>query len=194
MNLAIAAALPDLRRPALLLLGLAGAVTLRVAASGSSVAGALVGGATFGVVLIGVVVAAGGARSVRPRAAPVALGVGGAIVLVGVPLLIHPLQPVGLRTEPFAAWAMVTVIVATAEEALLRGVMFDALARVGGLALAVPLSAAVFALMHVPLYGWSVVPLDLGAGLLLGALRIAGRGVAAPAIAHVLADLASWWL
>jgi membrane protease YdiL (CAAX protease family) len=52
----------------------------------------------------------------------------------------------------------------------------------------------VFALMHVPLYGWHVVPLDLAVGLALGGLRVATRGVAAPAVAHAVADLATWWL
>jgi hypothetical protein len=35
---------------------------------------------------------------------------------------------------------------------------------------------------------------DFGAGLALGGLRLLGRGVAAPAIAHALADVATWWL
>jgi len=48
--------------------------------------------------------------------------------------------------------------------------------------------------MHVPLYGWHVVPLDLGVGIFLGGLRLAGGGWAGPAIAHAVADLATWWL
>jgi hypothetical protein len=48
--------------------------------------------------------------------------------------------------------------------------------------------------MHVPLYGWHVVPLDLGVGLWLAGLRLATGGIAAPAIAHTIADLATWWL
>ena len=34
--------------------------------------------------------------------------------------------------------------------------------------------------MHVPLYGWHVVPLDLAVGLVLAGLRIWTRGLAAP--------------
>ena len=56
------------------------------------------------------------------------------------------------------------------------------------------MTAVLFALMHVPLYGWHVVPLDLGVGLWLAGLRLATGGVAAPAIAHTVADLATWWL
>jgi hypothetical protein len=48
--------------------------------------------------------------------------------------------------------------------------------------------------MHVPLYGWHVVPLDLGVGLWLAGLRLATGGIAAPAIAHAVADLATWWV
>jgi membrane protease YdiL (CAAX protease family) len=73
-------------------------------------------------------------------------------------------------------------------------VLFDRLERLGGLGGAVLVTSVVFALMHVPLYGWHVVPLDLGVGLALGGLRIATRGVAAPAVAHAVADLATWWL
>jgi hypothetical protein len=48
--------------------------------------------------------------------------------------------------------------------------------------------------MHVPLYGVGALPLDLAVGLLLGGLRIVSGSVLAPAIAHVLADIAGGWL
>jgi hypothetical protein len=44
------------------------------------------------------------------------------------------------------------------------------------------------------MYGWTAVPLDLAVGVWLGGLRLATGGVAAPATAHALADLAYWWL
>ena len=197
MSLAGALARPDVRRPALLLLGLAGAVELRLALNGGTVASALVAGAVFAVVMVGLVTFDARARPALPplpSLSGVLVGIAGGVALVAVPLLVHPLRPVGLHAEPFAAWAAVTVVVAGAEEVLLRGVLFDALSEAGGLALAVPVSTVAFALMHVPLYGWGVLPLDLAAGLVLCGLRIAGRGVAAPAIAHALADLATWWL
>jgi hypothetical protein len=43
-------------------------------------------------------------------------------------------------------------------------------------------------------YGWAVVPLDIAVGVWLGTLRAVTGTVAAPAIAHSLADLAGWWL
>jgi membrane protease YdiL (CAAX protease family) len=100
----------------------------------------------------------------------------------------------GRPAVPVAPWAIVTVIVAVAEEAMLRGVLFDRFARAGGTFFAVLATSAVFALMHVPLYGWHVVPLDLAVGLGLGGLRVLTRGITAPAAAHALSDLASWWL
>jgi membrane protease YdiL (CAAX protease family) len=88
----------------------------------------------------------------------------------------------------------VTVLVATAEELVLRGALFDKLNGGIGTLGAVLVTSVVFALMHVPLYGWHVVPLDLGVGLWLAGLRLATGGIAAPAIAHTIADLATWWL
>ncbi|MQA64109.1 MAG: CPBP family intramembrane metalloprotease, partial [Actinophytocola sp.] len=59
---------------------------------------------------------------------------------------------------------------------------------------AIGVCAVVFALLHVPLYGWWIVPLDLAVGVFLGALRWVSGSVVAPATAHVLANLAGWWL
>ena len=98
------------------------------------------------------------------------------------------------QSSALLPWALVTVLVATAEEWILRGVLFDLLDRHAGTLAAVAVTSAIFALMHVPLYGWHVVPLDLGVGLWLGGLRLLTGSVAAPAVAHVLADLATWWL
>jgi len=101
---------------------------------------------------------------------------------------------VGRPAAPFVPWALITLLVAAAEEGVLRGVLFDRLERVGGLVPAIALTTLAFALMHVPLYGWHVVPLDLAVGLVLAGLRISTRGLAAPIAAHAVADLATWWL
>jgi membrane protease YdiL (CAAX protease family) len=100
----------------------------------------------------------------------------------------------GRPAAPFVPWAAVTILVAGAEEALLRGRLFDAVRRARGVIPAVFITTVAFALMHVPLYGWHVVPLDLAVGLGLVGLRLATGGIAAPAAAHVVADLATWWL
>ena len=95
---------------------------------------------------------------------------------------------------PLGPWALATCLVALGEEALLRGALLDAFEARLGLPWAVVLTSAAFALMHVPLYGWQVVPLDLGAGLWFAGLRLVTGGTAAPVVAHALADLATYWL
>jgi membrane protease YdiL (CAAX protease family) len=117
------------------------------------------------------------------------------LALAGAALAGATLIPgLGRPAAPFAPWAAITIVVATAEEALLRGRLFDAIRRAGGVGAAIVVTTLAFALMHVPLYGWHVVPLDVGVGLVLAALRLGTGGVLAPATAHAVADLATWWL
>jgi membrane protease YdiL (CAAX protease family) len=141
----------------------------------------------------------------RPRPSHqlvVATGAGLAFGLALVGLAVLGPALAGATTVPglgrpaaaFVPWVAVTILVASAEEGLLRGVLFDRIGRVGGLVLAVLLTSAVFALMHVPLYGWHVVPLDFAVGLALAGLRLTTRSLVAPAAAHIVADLATWWL
>src|SRR6185312_17266706 len=92
----------------------------------------------------------------------------------------------GRPAAQFVPWAAIIVGVAVAEEAVLRGVLFDRLRRGGGVLVALLVTTVLFALMHVPLYGWHVVPLDLAVGLALGGLRLV-TGAAAPAVAHAIA-------
>lgn len=128
-----------------------------------------------------------------------ALGLGGAALLCTLPLA-HRLW-VGipeLQRPAWAAlvtWSVATVCVAVAEEVLLRGAVFDALREAGaGEFAAVAVGAVAFALLHLPMYGMASLSLDLGVGVFLGCLRIASRGVVAPATAHTAADLALWWV
>jgi membrane protease YdiL (CAAX protease family) len=81
-----------------------------------------------------------------------------------------------------------------AEEAFLRGALFDAVEEWAGPAVAVAVGAVCFAGLHVPLYGWASAPLDLAVGLLFGALRWVSGSWLAPGLAHTFADLAGWWL
>lgn len=111
------------------------------------------------------VVAAGGAAFVAGRS----LGSG-----IGVRL-----------THPGVA---VIVIAAIAEEAFFRRFVYDRLLRHGA-AVAIVVSSALFAVIHAPMYGVAVVPLDLAAGLVLGWQRWATGGWSAPAATHVFANL-----
>jgi membrane protease YdiL (CAAX protease family) len=185
---------------ALIAVGLGAAVAARLAATRAGLDPILVG-AGFGIALLGLVLASGE----RLR-----LGVGGwahalagaglglvlvAVVIVGATLSGNDLiSGLARPASPFAPWALVTIVVAVAEEAVLRGLLFARIDRAAGTLTALLVTTVAFALMHVPLYGWHVVPLDLGVGLALGGLRIATRGLAAPAMAHAVADLATWWL
>jgi membrane protease YdiL (CAAX protease family) len=178
-----------------LLLGLTAIVGARWAATVGGVGDALSIGLAFGLALAALAILAG-QEVALPRPGAIAIGMAGGAALVGLALLAH----LGARGQSFAPaaaflpWASITILVATAEELVLRGVLFAAIRRHAGIAAAIAVTSVAFALMHVPLYGWHVVPLDLGVGIWLGGLRLLGRGVAAPAVAHVLADLVTWWL
>jgi len=186
----------------LLVVGLAAVVGARWAATVGGVAGGLTVGLLFGAGLLAL--AALGGRPAIERNLPVAAAIGavGGVVLVGIALVArlsvsNSPVPAGLFAVPaslFVPWVAITIAVATAEELLLRGALFRAIEASGGLVVAILVTTLVFALMHVPLYGWHVVPLDLGVGLWLAGLRLLSGGVVAPAVAHAIADLATWWL
>jgi membrane protease YdiL (CAAX protease family) len=108
----------------------------------------------------------------------------GVAAVVGVLLLVGPGVPIrfGWTGAPVAALA------GMAEEALFRRLLYNRLSRFGPVA-AVLGSAAAFALLHVPLYGVAVLPVDFGAGLLLSWQRWASGTWTVPAATHVAAQL-----
>jgi membrane protease YdiL (CAAX protease family) len=178
--------------PPLLLLGaIAAAVIVRVAVAGEAGPGSIRAGVTFAAVLAVLAVTSRAGLAVSVRA--VAVGVVGAAVLV-LPVLVTHGVGGHLTATGYPTWAVATIAVATAEEAFLRGALYDVVARHHGVDAAVVVGALAFAALHVPLYGWHVVPLDLAVGLLLGALRVTTGTWTAPAIAHAGADLVGWWL
>lgn len=189
-----------LLQASLVVLGLVTIIGARAAATRAGV-DPLAVGAAFGAGLL-LMAAAGGPTRPRARRLVPALAAGAlvglALVAAGLagPALggVDAVPGLGRPAAPFLPWAAIIVGVAVAEEAVLRGVLFDRLRRASGVLPAILVTTVAFALMHVPLYGWHVVPLDLAVGLALGGLRIATRGVAAPAVAHAIADLATWWL
>jgi membrane protease YdiL (CAAX protease family) len=195
-----AAVRPGWLQAALLVAGL-GAIVIARAAAYRAGLDPLALGAAFGLGLF-LLAAAGGTRLPTARrlvsacAAGTAVGLGLIAAGLAGPALggLSSIPGLGRPAAAFLPWAAIIVGVAVAEEAVLRGVLFDRLWRGSGLLAAILVTTVVFALMHVPLYGWHVVPLDLAVGLALGGLRVATRGVAAPAVAHAVADLATWWL
>jgi membrane protease YdiL (CAAX protease family) len=178
------------------LLGLAVAVALRVRIAGPAGARSETAAIWFAVTL-GLV-----AFAIHQRDAPrermlrgVVVGLVGAAVLCVPAALRHvALGGVAGGTDGYARWAVFVVVVAIAEEALLRGSLYRAVEARGGVLAAIAITSVAFGLLHAPVYGWGVVPLDIAVGVWLGALRAVTGGVAAPAVAHAAADLAGWWL
>ena len=180
-------------RVALLVGGFGVALALRLLVGGDDVARSQRAGLVFAAALLALVVAARTRVPVSWRA--LAVGLAG-LLLVCAPVLVHTaltLKP--LRgTEGFATWALAVTVVAGAEELLLRGSLYDALVARSGAVVAVAVGAVLFALLHVPLYGWHVLPLDLAVGVVLGGLRHEAGTPFAPAVAHVGADWVGWFV
>jgi membrane protease YdiL (CAAX protease family) len=109
-----------------------------------------------------------------------ALGIG---AFLAVRLLAQPLD---------AAWTtlglVANVTAAVAEEAFFRRFVYGRL-EPKGQTTAIVVSAALFAIVHIPLYGVAVLPLDFAAGLLLGWQRKEAGTWVSPAITHVVANL-----
>ncbi|HEV3123953.1 MAG TPA: CPBP family intramembrane glutamic endopeptidase [Candidatus Dormibacteraeota bacterium] len=176
--------------------GVAAAMALRLALApatrGSSPAAVVV---FSGALLLLAVVA--GWRPSRPTWQGAIVGLAGAAVLCALPVWSrisgHNLGGWG-PWSMFAGFAGGVVLVSVAEEVLLRGALYDAVAAARGEPAAVLVAAIAFGLLHVPLYGWAALPLDLAVGVWLGGLRMLSGGVTAPAAAHAAADVAAWWL
>ena len=180
-------------RVGLLLVAFAVAVGLRVAIGRPDVAPDVPAALAFAAALLVVSAAAGTRVPVSRRA--LLIGFAGLALICAPVGLEHLLtaQPVH-GTSGFVGWAAAVTVVATAEEVFLRGALYDATEAVWGSSAAIVLGAACFALLHVPLYGWHVLPLDLAVGVVLGGLRQGAGTPAAPAVAHVGADLVGWFL
>lgn len=185
------------REGILVLVGLAGltvALALRVVIAGPAGARSVPAGVVFGVALL-VVAAAIGFRAPAPTWRQLGWGVAGAVVLC-VPAAVAQLgvAPVTTPVGVWPTWAAVVTLVAVTEELLLRGALFDVVTRWRGDLAAIAVTTVAFGLLHVPLYGWAVLPLDVAVGVFLGVLRVVSGSWTAPAVTHVLADLAGWWL
>ncbi|HEV3354472.1 MAG TPA: CPBP family intramembrane glutamic endopeptidase [Acidimicrobiales bacterium] len=133
---------------------------------------------------------AGGLLWPRRAAVPTGVSAAAPVLAVGVAAFLlgrvlgggHAPQPLLLRVVVLGSLA------AVAEEAFFRRFVYDALLP-GGAALAVVGSALLFALVHVTVYGWWVLPIDLAAGFVLSWQRWATGSWKVPAVTHVLANL-----
>lgn len=176
-----------------LALGLAVAVRWQIFRTGAL--DGVTEGLVFGIALL-LVAQLGALRPSVPQAGALAGGLAAGAALVAVSVMARwPLPPLVLgHAAAFLPWVAVTTLVATGEELVLRGTLWRWMAAAGGDVTALLVTSFLFALIHVPVYGWGVVPLDFGVGLCFGGLRLWFGGPAAPAAAHVVADLATWWL
>lgn len=184
-------------RIALLLAGGTAAVALRSVAGGRAAATSTTAAVVFVVAVLAIAIAAGWrVRRDRHWACAVAFGVGGGALLTVLWLTAGAHLPLaaGRHLGALLVWTPVVASVAVAEEIAIRGALFGALEECAGGIVALLATSLVFGLAHVGLYGWAALPLDVGVGLLLGGLRLLTGGVTAPAVAHVLADLAGGWL
>jgi membrane protease YdiL (CAAX protease family) len=89
---------------------------------------------------------------------------------------------------PWSAAALpLSLLAAVAEEALFRRLAYARLEPFGP-AVAIVGSAMLFGLVHVPAYGLSALPVDVGAGLLFGWQRWASGTWTVPAATHAVAN------
>jgi membrane protease YdiL (CAAX protease family) len=178
------------------LFGLVAAVALRVQLAGSAGAQSEVAAIWFAATLgfVALVTQQSGVPSARVLRGACAGLVGAAVLCVPAAIRHVALGGFVAPADGYARWAGFVVIVAVAEEALLRGSLFRAIEQRAGVAVAIAVTSVAFGLLHAPVYGWAVVPLDVAVGVWLGTLRAVAGTVAAPAVAHAVADLAGWWL
>jgi membrane protease YdiL (CAAX protease family) len=127
--------------------------------------------------------AAGDGRPAGASMSVAVLVVGAAAFVVGRLSVDVPLRPHGL-----AVAVALNALAAVAEEAFFRRYVYGVLAASFGPPVAVVASAVTFAAVHVTVWGWWVLPLDLAAGLVLSWQRSATGRWSVPAVTHVLAN------
>lgn len=168
------------------------ATLLRRAAGGSSPASSVPAAVLFVVALVPAAWLYRDLIPLRGGTRTVAAGIiGGLVAVVAAAAGRVVIVQLGAAPGTLAWWVPLVVAVAVSEELLLRGAIFTAAVRDGGEATALVLTSVLFGVIHVPLYGWVAVPLDIAVGLGLGGLRLLTRSTVAPAVAHALADVAA---
>jgi membrane protease YdiL (CAAX protease family) len=132
--------------------------------------------------------ASGGGEASRGRSVLLGLLVG---VVLLAPLAAGSLSARGL--DGFWTWAALAAMIATLEETAIRGALFKACSDEAGPVAAIVVGAVVFALIHLPRYGWGAMPLDTAVGLALGGMRALTGRVLPCAVAHTIADWGAWF-
>ena len=168
------------------------AASARALIGGAAPAASVPAAVVFSAALVAAAVFAG-ARVRRICWSGVAIGIGGGAALVALSLVGLPAIVIGARApaSTLTWWVPLVTVVAAAEELVFRGVLFEEVRVRAGDAIAIAVTALLFAAIHLPLYGAAALPIDLCVGVFLGCLRVGTGGVTAPLIAHVVADIAT---
>lgn len=111
------------------------------------------------------------------------LVIGGVAFAIGRVAVSAPLRPNALVLA-----VGLNALAAVAEEAFFRRYLYGLVAASFGAGAAVGATAVLFAVVHVTVWGWWVLPLDVAAGLLLSWQRAATGRWSVPAATHVLAN------
>lgn len=157
-------------------------------------AGDLPAAVAFVVAMAAVLVAARSwADPAEPRwPGPMAAALG---VVTGLVLLLPVIGAgaSGRSLAGFWGWSVAVVVIAALEEGVIRGRLQPAWTAERGPVVGLLAGAAVFAVIHLPRYGLSAMPLDFAVGLALGGLRAVTGRVAPCVMAHVIADWGAWF-
>ncbi len=176
-----------------LMIGFGASLGLRIVLGGYSVAQSIPAGLAFASCLLLLTLAAG-TRAIINRKV-VLIGIAGGLFLCLPAMFIHLLGSSKLHGgKGYLSWAAAATTVAFAEEAFLRGALFDVIKKWRTEKEAVIIAAILFTALHIPLYGWRIVPLDFAVGIWLGVIRSLSGTFVASGMAHAIADLASWWI
>ena len=169
---------------------------LALAARVPSTWAVLVTGGVGVVGLLAPVEAPSAARAVHPASVTnwltaLSLGLIAMLVAARLPGLLgmapHGAGRIVVQAAPAAVAA--SVVAAVAEEAFFRRLVYGWLASSWWTAVAICGSAVAFAAIHVPVYGFAVLPIDTAAGLLLGWQRWMTGGWSASGLTHIAANL-----
>ena len=99
----------------------------------------------------------------------------------------------GRALADFWVWGAIAAVVASLEEVVIRGWLQPSWTAERGPVAGLLVAAAVFALIHLPRYGLTAMPLDFSVGLAIGGLRLLSGRVLPCAAAHVVADWGAWF-
>ena len=177
-------AFPSVEQPRARAWAIPAAVALGCVALAARSASVLALGPTLAVGVVGMVGVVAYHDSEHPSRARIAT-----VTMIGVAAFVAVRwisPPIHVAYTSSALWA--NVLAAVAEEAFFRRFVYGWVAARSE-DLAIVIAAILFAVIHIPIYGVGVLPIDLAAGLLLGWQRRESGTWLSPALTHVVANI-----